>query len=171
MPHLTANVRRNHLRVVRNFLLYYARSHPQTYLPDLATFPKPCPYLSPRLVTPDEMARVLATANQLPASPANPLRAQTIHLALVLLFCCGLRRGELLRLHLRHFDSTESVLRIEQTKFHKSRLVPLHSSVAQELRSYVELRRQLSPARAARQPTALQPAASGSSRMFIAPWR
>jgi integrase len=69
------------------------------------------------------------------------LRAQTIHLALVLLFCCGLRRGELLRLHLRHFDSRESVLRIEQTKFHKSRLVPLHSSVARELRNCVELRR------------------------------
>jgi site-specific recombinase XerD len=141
MPHLTANVRRNHLRVVRNFLLYYARSHPKTYLPDLATFPKSSPYLSPRLVTPAEMARVLATAKQLPASYSNPLRAQTIHLALGLLFCCGLRRGELLRLRLRHFDSTEDVLRIEETKFHKSRLVPLDCSVARELRNYVELRR------------------------------
>ena len=141
MPHLTANVRRNHLRVVRNFLLFHARNHPKTYLPDLATFPKPCPYQSPRLVSPAEMARVLATANQLPASHANPLRAQTIHLALVLLFCCGLRRGELLRLRLRHFDATENVLRIEETKFHKSRLVPLSDSVARELRSFVELRR------------------------------
>ena len=104
MPHLTANVRRNHLRVVRNFLLFHARSHPKTYLPDLATFPKPCPHRSPRLVTPEELSRVLATASQLPASNANPLRPQTIHLALVLLFCCGLRRGELLRLRLRHFD-------------------------------------------------------------------
>jgi integrase len=140
MPHLTANVRRNHLRVVRNFLLFHARSHPKTYLPDLATFPKPCPHRSPRLVTPEELSRVLATASQLPASNANPLRAQTIHLALVLLFCCGLRRGELLRLRLRHFDSTADVLRIEETKFHKSRWVPLHSSVARELRSYVDLR-------------------------------
>jgi len=57
------------------------------------------------------------------------------------LFCCGLRRGELLRLRLRHFDSTEDVLRIEETKFHKSRLVPLDCSVARELRNYVELRR------------------------------
>ena len=142
MPHLSANVRRNHLRIVRNFLIVYARDHSQTYLPDLATFPKPCPHRSPRLVTPAELSRVLATARQLPASNANPLRAQTIHLALVLLFCCGLRRGELLRLRLRHFDATAGVLRIEQTKFHKSRLVPLHSSVARELRSYVELRRQ-----------------------------
>jgi integrase/recombinase XerD len=141
MPGLTANVRRSHLRVVRNFLLFHARNHSKTYLPDLATFPKPCPYLTPRLVTPAEMGRVLATAQRLPPSHTNPVRAQTVHLALVLLFCCGLRRGELLRLQLRHFDGKEAVLRIEATKFHKSRLVPLAASVAQEMRSFVELRR------------------------------
>jgi integrase/recombinase XerD len=140
MPHLTANVRRNRLRIVRNFLLFHARNHPKTYLPDVTTFPKPCPYQPPRLVSPAEMARVLATASRLLASHSNPLRAQTVHLALVLLFCCGLRRGELLRLRLRHFDSTENVLRIEETKFHKSRLVPLNDSVVRELRNYVKLR-------------------------------
>lgn len=143
MPQLTANVRRRHLRVVRNFLLFHARSHPKTYVPDVATFPKPCLYPSPRLVSPAEMARVLATSSQLPPSCSNPLRAQTIHLALVLLFCCGLRRGELLRLRLRHVDPAENVLRIEETKFHKSRLVPLHASAVRELRSYLELRRGL----------------------------
>jgi site-specific recombinase XerD len=140
MPDVTANVRRNHLRVVRNFLLFHARSHPKTYLPDTSTFPKPCPYQSPRLVTPDEMARILSTASSLPASSHNPLRAQTIRMALGLLFCCGLRRGELLRLQLRHFDPFEGVLRIEKTKFHKSRLVPLSASVARELRGYLKLR-------------------------------
>lgn len=140
MPDVTANVRRNHLRVVRNFLLFHARSYPKTYLPDSTTFPKPCPYQSPRLVTPDEMARLLATASRLPASHHNPLRAQTVRMALALLFCCGLRRGELLRLRLRHFDPAEGVLRIEKTKFHKSRLVPLSASVARELRGYLKLR-------------------------------
>ena len=141
MPHLTANVRRNHLRVVRNFLLFHARNHPKTYLPDLTTFPKPCAHQQPRLVSAEEMGCVLATAKRLPPSSANPLRAQTIHLALALLFCCGLRRGELLRLRLRHFDATEDTIRIEETKFRKSRLVPLTKSVAQQLRQYIELRR------------------------------
>lgn len=141
MPHLTANIRRKHLQVVRNFLLFHARNHAKTYLPDPTTFPKPCVHQRPRLVSPTEMARVLATAKRLPPSPANPLRAQTIQLALTLLFCCGLRRGELLRLRLRHFDATEEVLRIEETKFNKSRLVPLTPSVARELRRYIELRR------------------------------
>jgi integrase len=44
-------------------------------------------------------------------------------------------------LKIRHFDSGEKVLRIEATKFHKSRLVPLPNSVAEEIQRYLALRR------------------------------
>ena len=64
-----------------------------------------------------------------------------MHLALVLLFCCGLRRGEVVRLRIRAFDPQGNVLHIEGTKFHKSRLVPLSESVADEMRRYLALRR------------------------------
>ena len=128
--YLNANIRRNRLRVVRNFLLYYRRNHPRTWVPDSMSFPRSVPYRLPRLVSTAEMARVLATARRLPPVPSNPLRAETVHLALALLFCCGLRRGELLRLRLKHYDEHDRTLRIEATKFHKSRLVPLHSSIA-----------------------------------------
>ena len=142
MSELCPTTLRLRLRIVRKFLLFHARYHAGTYIPALETFPKPMPHCTPRLVSSVEMARVLATANQLPASHANPLRAQTIRLALLLLFCCGLRRGELLRLQLRHYDAREGVIQIEATKFNKSRLVPLSRSVAQEVRRYLELRRQ-----------------------------
>ena len=142
MPGLCPTVLRNHLRIVRNFLLFHARHHPKTYIPGTETFPRPAPHCIPRLVSSAEMARVLSTAEQLPPSHANPLRAQTIRLALLLLFCCGLRRGELLRLQLRHYDPEEGVLHIEASKFHKSRLVPLSRSTAQEVGRYLALRRQ-----------------------------
>ena len=58
-----------------------------------------------------------------------------------MLFCCGLRRGELFRLKIQHLDPREKVLRVEATKFHKSRLVPLSDSVAEEIQRYLELRR------------------------------
>jgi len=87
------------------------------------------------------MARVLATARRLPATFLNPLRAETIHLALALLFCCGLRRGELIGLRLAHYEPRERTLRIEKTKFHKSRLVPLHFTVARQLERYLSRRR------------------------------
>lgn len=147
LSHLTSTVRRQRMRVVRNFLLFHARQHPSTPVPDRSTFPRPCPHRPPRLVSAKEMANVLATAAFLPPSHQNPLRAETVRLGLVLLFCCGLRRGELLRLRIQDFDSRENLVRVEGTKFHKSRLVPLPESVADEVRRYLSLRR-----RQARQP-------------------
>jgi integrase/recombinase XerD len=140
MPTLTATVRRNRMRIVRNFLLFHARRHPGTYIPDPTTFPKPSQPRPPRLVSRKEMGQLLAIATELPASHRNPLRAPTIRLALILLFCCGLRRGELLRLKVQDFDQHESILRIWATKFHKSRLIPLPQSVADEVRRYLVLR-------------------------------
>jgi len=141
MPVLTPTVRRNRMRIIRNFLLFHARRHPGTHIPDPSTFPRTSPHEPPRVVTVSEMGRILATADSLPASHQNPLRAETIRLALVLLFCCGLRRGELLRLKIRDFDGHENLLRVETTKFHKSRLVPLPPSVASEVHHYLAVRR------------------------------
>ena len=129
------------MRIVRNFLLFHALRNPRTPIPDLLTFPKPIPHQSPRLLSPAEMARVLAAANLLPPSHQNPLRSATIRLALILLYCCGLRRGELLRLRIRHFDPHKNVLHVENTKFHKSRLVPLPESIAEEVHRDLALRR------------------------------
>jgi integrase len=140
LPPLHPTVRRNRLRVVRNFLLFHARQYPKTFIPDLLTFPKPSPHRPPRLVSVREMACVLATTSQLAISHQNPLRSQTVRLALLLLFCCGLRRGELLRLQWQHCDLQQNLLRIEDTKFHKSRLVPFSKSVGQELGKYRALR-------------------------------
>jgi integrase len=141
MPTLTPTVRRQRMLTVRNFLLFHARRRPSTAIPELSTFPRRGACQPPRLVSIKEMARILATAASLPPSHRNLLRAETIRLALVLLFCCGLRRGELLRLRRRDFDPREDVVRIDATKFHKSRLVPLPRSVANEVRHYLAIRR------------------------------
>lgn len=68
------------------------------------------------------------------------LHPQTIRLAFLLMFCCGLRRGEILNLRLADIDTEEMVLRINETKLYKSRLVPISSSVANELRLYLSKR-------------------------------
>jgi integrase/recombinase XerD len=144
MQNLAATTRRQRMHIVRNFLIFHARQNPRTSIPDLKTFPKPGPLrVLPRLVSTKEMAHLLASASMLPPSPRNPLRAQTVRLALILLFCCGLRRGELLKLKIEHFDVQSKILRVEATKFHKSRLLPLPDTVTQELQNYLALRRDL----------------------------
>ena len=142
LARLTSTGRHTHQRIVRNFLLFHARDHGGTFLPDPRTFPKPAPARSPRLISVVEMGRILEAAQQLPASPTNPLRAETLRLGLILLFCCGLRRGELLRLKLGDLEDEQTVLRIRSTKFYKSRLVPLSPTVGAELKQYLQQRRQ-----------------------------
>lgn len=141
ISHVKATDRRNRMRIVRNFLLYHSREHPRTHIPDMMTFPKPVPPNTPRLVSAAQMAKVLAMTPSLRPSHQNPIRAETIRLALVLLFCCGLRRGELLRMKIKHFDPRGKVLHVEATKFHKSRFVPLTDSVAEEVKGYLGIRR------------------------------
>jgi integrase/recombinase XerD len=139
--HFSPTSQLQRLYSIRRFLAYYAREHSRCFVPDSAFFPKPAPPRLPRLVSSAEMARVLAAATQLLNRKSNSIRSQTIQIGLTLLFCCGLRVRELLRLHLRHYDAAEQVLRIEMTKFNKSRLVPLSPSAALALEQYLERRR------------------------------
>lgn len=138
---LCPKTQRRNLSLVRSFLAYYAREYSLCFVPDSTTFPKAAPRRPPRLVSSAEMERLLATAGQLQNRKSNPVRSDTVQIGLMLLFCCGLRAGELLRLKLRHYDAADQLLRIEVSKFNKSRLVPLAPSVARALERYIERRR------------------------------
>ncbi len=137
---LTANVRRSRQRVVRNFCLYRRRSEPNCFVPELASFPRPQPYRPPILVEPEQIGRMLALAACLTPTPGSPLRPAVLRLAVVLLYTAGLRRGELLRLTLHDVEPQTGVLRIRESKFHKSRLVPLSPDARAELHHYLSQR-------------------------------
>ena len=65
-----------------------------------------------------------------------------MHLAIVLLYTTGLRRRELLRLIVRDYDQKEGTLLIRESKFHKSRVLPLHQDIVEEINRYLQLRRE-----------------------------
>ncbi|MGA2175348.1 MAG: tyrosine-type recombinase/integrase [Verrucomicrobiota bacterium] len=92
--HLAAKTQRNYWYCVRGFLVHYARQHPRCFVPDQTPFRKPSSARLPRLVSTEEMARVLATAAQLENRKSTPLRSHTVQIGLTLLFCCGLRVGD-----------------------------------------------------------------------------
>lgn len=141
LTHLCPTVRNRYLCVLRNFLLFHVRDHEVGFIPETDSFPRPLPHCTPRVVSDAEMAKILATTSQLPPCRQTPLRAEKAKLAFILLFCCGLRRGELLRLKIDDIDLAQRLLRIESTKFHKSRLVPMSDSVFQALQDYLDMSR------------------------------
>jgi len=59
---------------------------------------------------------------------------------LVLGYCAGLRIGELARLNLGDVDLQSGTITIRETKFFKSRILPLTNSVLSALREYLDAR-------------------------------
>jgi len=137
---LTGNVRRNRQRIVRNWCLYRQRDEPACFVPDPNRFPRPHPHQAPVIVSPEQIARMLAAADAVQPTADSSLRPWILRLATVLLYSAGLRRGELLRLQLGDVNSRDAVLRIRQSKFHKSRWVPLSRDAGDELRRYLQQR-------------------------------
>ena len=137
---LSANVRRNRQRIVRNLCLYRRRTDPGCFVPDPNRFPRPCPHEAPRIFDPQAVARMLVAAGRLQPTAGSPLMPAVLRLAVVLLYTAGLRRGELLRLSLQDGDAEAGVLRIRESKFHKSRWVPLSRDARRELRAYLQQR-------------------------------
>ena len=94
----------------------------------------------PHIFTPEEIRRILAAASSYP-SPRAPLRSKTLYTMIVLAYCAGLRIGELLRLDLGDVSLEDCTITIRDTKFFKSRCLPLSESAAAALREYVRERR------------------------------
>ncbi len=138
--HLTPTVRRRRMYIIHNFCLYRSRSYPQTFIPDILTFPKEHQPITPYIFSESEIARLISATKSLQSYEHLPLRRETLSLAIILLYTTGLRRGELLGLKLADFNSKEGTLLIQNTKFHKSRILPLSSSVAGEVYNYLTLR-------------------------------
>jgi integrase/recombinase XerD len=91
----------------------------------------------PHIYTPADVRRMLDIARSYP-SPRAPLRPLSLYTMLLLAYCAGLRRSELARLDLGDVDFQGGTITIRQTKFYKTRILPLPDSVMVELRAPVD---------------------------------
>jgi integrase len=128
-------------RAVYNFCRYRRRSEAHCFLPDPNSLARPRPLPLPRIIEREQVLRLLRYVATLMPTAYQPLRPAVLRLAILLLYTTGLRRGELVRLTLGDMDAQRGVLFIRDSKFHKSRWVPVSPSVRSELRSYLAERR------------------------------
>jgi integrase len=144
LDHLTPTVRRNRMRIVRNFCLYLRRSDCDHFVADPAGFPAHHAPIRPHIFSEAQITKLLCVATRLPPRSTSLLRAAVFRIAIVLLYTAGLRRGELVRLVISDYDATEQTLLVRQSKFHKSRIVALSKSTAAEMEQYLRARRRFS---------------------------
>jgi integrase/recombinase XerD len=88
------------------------------------------PQKIPQVMSPDETRRVLAVASSLKA-----------RVMLSLGYGCGLRASEVVRLKVKHIDSAQKIIRIEQSKGRKDRNVMLSPEMIDLLRRWWKARR------------------------------
>ncbi len=128
------------LSMARGFLAYLRASWPETEVPPrnlVASARRSKPFLFHT----EQLLALMQAAQE--AGPRGALRPYTLSTLIGLLASTGLRVGEVLRLTIAdvELDHAPPFLHIRKTKFHKSRLVPLHATTADQLRHYQARRR------------------------------
>jgi integrase/recombinase XerD len=106
---------------------------------DIPKFPPP---LIPYIYSVDELKRLLAATDTL-QTPRSPLLAMTMRSLLLLLYGTGMRIGEALSLTLQDVDLEERLLTLRDTKFYKTRLVPIGPRLTMVLADYLSRRLRL----------------------------
>ncbi|MCH4086778.1 tyrosine-type recombinase/integrase [Acetobacter sp.] len=139
----TQRARYRKLQELAHFARFLRAEDPLHEVPDHHIFYCPVSRPTPYIYSRDEIARMLAAAGNLRRQKPSPLRQHIYVMLIGLLASTGLRVSEALNLRLCDLLLGD-VLHIRQTKFNKSRLVPMHPSVAAALRDYLAIREQFS---------------------------
>jgi integrase len=122
------------LKGLRTFMRWLQQFEPRTEVPDDATFGRLPARQAPHIYSEQEVADLLAAARRLGPTPG--LRGAVYETLFGLIASTGLRVGEALSLRNMDVDLKIGLLSIHQTKFGKSRQVPMHPSTLDALRRY-----------------------------------
>jgi integrase/recombinase XerD len=125
---------------VIRFARYLHAEDARHEIPPAVFGPERHPRRPPYILTDEQIRKLIGLAAQ---SGYRTLRRQTYSTLFALLSCTGLRVSEAIRL--RYDDITRDGLLIRQTKFQKSRLVPLHDTARAALERYLQQRRPYAP--------------------------
>jgi len=122
------------LSMVRQFARHRAVLDPSTEIPRPGLLGRPGGRKQPHIYSEDEVAHLLHQASLL--SPRGGFRPSTYVTFFSLLLSTGLRLSEACRLVPGDVDLANGVLTVRESKFRKSRLVPLHPSATEALSRY-----------------------------------
>jgi site-specific recombinase XerD len=102
--------------------------------------PKPPQAFIPYIYSREELRRLL-DATALCEHPRSKIQTHTYRALIVLLYGAGLRIGEALALTLNDVNLSAGVLQIRDSKFYKTRLVPIGPNLVHVLTTYASQRR------------------------------
>jgi integrase len=123
---------------LRHFAHYLKQFEPDTEVPDESIFGPIPGRVAPHIYREEEIVELLAAARQL--GPRGSVRPATFETLFGLMASTGLRVSEAIHLRDADVDLKRGILTIRQTKFAKSRQVPIHPSTVDALARYRQQR-------------------------------
>lgn len=129
------------LTCVRGFAKYLHALDPDHQVPPADVVPHKPRRATPYLYSEQELLALIAATGSL----RFPLRRATYRTLIGLLSVTGMRVGEAIRLDNNDVDLKHGVLIVRETKFGKTRELPLHASTVDALREYLRLRDRVCP--------------------------
>jgi integrase/recombinase XerD len=135
-------VRAMRLLVVRGFARYMAGIDPRTQIPPTGLIPLRRHRRPPFIYSGSEILALMAQARD---GIRQALCAATYETLIGLLAATGMRISEAIKLDRADIDWADGVLLVRESKFSKSRYVPLHESTQEALARYARQRDELCP--------------------------
>ena len=131
------------LSMVRGFAEYRSATDPMTEVPSKTALPHMYHRAQPYIYSSREIIQLVAAAKNLPS--VMGLRPLTYSTLFGLLAVTGMRMSESIHLDQKDIDLDDGVLLIRQSKFRKSRIIPIRSSTQRQLQRYACERDRLCP--------------------------
>jgi integrase len=128
------------MTIARGFARYLSGIDARTEVPPTGLIASRQRWRPPFIYSPGDIEALLAQARQL-----RPMPAATHETLIGLLAVTGLRVGEAIRLDRADIDWADAVLTIRESKFGKTRMVPVLGSTLSRLERYARTRDRLCP--------------------------
>ena len=135
-PHESVGTQRPRFTLVRQLSRFLLRLGYSAYVPDSTLAARNRSTFVPRMLTDEELRKFLQAVDALQPTARSPLRHLIMPEVFRLLYGCGFRVREVLKLRVRDVDLNQGVITVHQGKLRKDRLVPPALSLVNRLRQY-----------------------------------
>lgn len=135
-PHERAATQRDRISLLRQFARFMCRLGYPADVPDGSLVARNQPGFTPHIFTHAEVRHLIAAVDQLTPTAFTPLRHRVMPEVFRLLYGCGFRIGEVVRLRVADVDLDQGVITVRQGKFRRDRLVPPAVSLVKRLQQY-----------------------------------
>lgn len=125
----------NKITVLREFVKYLHAEGISAYMPpNSLTHDTYLPYIYSQ----EDLEKIFELADSIPMTRIQPDKDIQIKYPTLLrmLYGCGFRLGEVISLKMKNLDLNLGTVRLENTKYNKERLVPMHPSLTNIMRKY-----------------------------------